>query len=203
MSAQATDATTRPRTRAPREQRRAQVLAAALGCFAEKGFHAATMDDLVRASGLSKGSLYWHFESKEAVFLALLDEFAAEFFADWDALEAGDTPTLEVLQTVGERAVEQLGSQAPLLCAWIEFFSHPLARERVASSYERSRDKITAALRRDVASGAVRDVCPEGMAVAFIAGIEGLFLQAMVDADFDARRHWPVLWDVLSRGIRP
>ena len=198
-----TEPATRQRTRAPREERRAQVLAAALGCFAAKGFHAATMDDLGRAAGLSKGSLYWHFESKEAVFLALFDEFAAEFFADWDALAAGDAPALDVLRAVGEKAVAELGSQGALLRAWIEFFSHPQARERLASVYARSRAKIAAALRRDIARGAIRDVPPEGAAAALIAAIEGLFLQAMVDANFDVRRHWPALWDVVSRGIRP
>ena len=74
----------RPRTRRPAEERRAQILEAALQCFASKGFHTATMDDLVRASGLSKGSLYWHFESKEQVFLALFDAFAESGFAEWE-----------------------------------------------------------------------------------------------------------------------
>ena len=40
------------------------------------------MDDLVRASGLSKGSLYWHFHSKEEVFTALFDSFVAELYGE-------------------------------------------------------------------------------------------------------------------------
>jgi AcrR family transcriptional regulator len=45
------------------------------------------MDDLVRTSGLSKGTLYWHFSSKEEVFLALFDRFVEEFFDVWSRLE--------------------------------------------------------------------------------------------------------------------
>ena len=43
---------------ASKEERRAQILQAALTCFARKGYHLTTMDDIVAESGLSKGSLY-------------------------------------------------------------------------------------------------------------------------------------------------
>jgi AcrR family transcriptional regulator len=45
--------------------------------FAGKGYHRASVDDIVRASATSKGAVYHHFETKEAVFLALVDDFAA------------------------------------------------------------------------------------------------------------------------------
>ena len=62
-----------PRRHAPRAVRRAQILDAAQRCFARCGYHRATMDDLADAAGLSKGSLYWHFHSKEQLLLALFD----------------------------------------------------------------------------------------------------------------------------------
>jgi AcrR family transcriptional regulator len=95
----------RARRRAPPEERRAQILEAALQCFASKGYHSATMDDLVRASGLSKGSLYWHFQSKEEVLLALFDAFAAEIFAAWEAAAEEDHDSLELLRREGEIAI--------------------------------------------------------------------------------------------------
>ena len=53
------------RRHASPEVRRAQILDAAQTCLARSGYHLTTMDDVVRESGLSKGSLYWHFDSKE------------------------------------------------------------------------------------------------------------------------------------------
>jgi len=44
--------------------------------FAEKGYHRAVVDDIVRASQTSKGAVYHHFPNKEALFLALVDEFS-------------------------------------------------------------------------------------------------------------------------------
>ena len=56
---------------------RDKILQAALQVFAEKGYHRAVVDDIVRASRTSKGAVYHHFPNKEALFLALVDEFAA------------------------------------------------------------------------------------------------------------------------------
>lgn len=53
-----------------------RILSAALEVFAGKGYHRAIVDDIVRASGTSKGAVYHHFPNKEAVFLALVDDFA-------------------------------------------------------------------------------------------------------------------------------
>src|SRR5512132_2124662 len=60
---------------------RARILDAALEVFARKGYHRAIVDDIVRASRTSKGAVYHHFPNKEAVFLALVDEFSARLAA--------------------------------------------------------------------------------------------------------------------------
>jgi AcrR family transcriptional regulator len=56
---------------------RDRILHAALAVFARKGYHRAVVDDIVRASRTSKGAVYHHFPKKEALFLALVDEFSA------------------------------------------------------------------------------------------------------------------------------
>ncbi len=59
--------------RLPRDQRRAQLLEAANDVFTSKGYHAAAMDDIAEAAGVSKPVLYQHFPSKLDLYLALLD----------------------------------------------------------------------------------------------------------------------------------
>jgi AcrR family transcriptional regulator len=56
---------------------RERILHAALRVFAQKGYHRAAVDDIVAASGTSKGAVYHHFPNKEALFLALVDDLAA------------------------------------------------------------------------------------------------------------------------------
>ena len=60
---------------------RDRILDAALSVFAGKGYHRATVDDIVRASATSKGAVYHHFASKEAVFVALVDDFTERLAA--------------------------------------------------------------------------------------------------------------------------
>lgn len=47
---------------------------AALGLFTERGFHTTSVDDIATAAGISRATLYQYFESKEAVFVELMDE---------------------------------------------------------------------------------------------------------------------------------
>jgi AcrR family transcriptional regulator len=55
---------------------RDRILQAALQIFAEKGYHGAAVDDIVRRSATSKGAVYHHFPNKEALFLALVGELS-------------------------------------------------------------------------------------------------------------------------------
>ena len=59
--------------RLPRDQRRAQLLDAANEVFTTRGYHAAAMDEIAAAAGISKPVLYQHFDSKLDLYLALLD----------------------------------------------------------------------------------------------------------------------------------
>src|SRR5205814_3901574 len=67
----------RPRgTRLPRRARRNQLLGAAQEVFVAQGYHAAAMDDIADAAGVSKPVLYQHFPGKLDLYLALLDQHA-------------------------------------------------------------------------------------------------------------------------------
>ncbi len=62
---------------ADKASRRQDILAAAKEVFAEKGYHATTIADIARAAGLSYGSIYWYYESKETLFHELMSAEAA------------------------------------------------------------------------------------------------------------------------------
>jgi AcrR family transcriptional regulator len=57
-----------------KERRREVILAAAKRVFAKKGYHATTMGDVAKAARISYGSVYWYFDSKDALFHALMDD---------------------------------------------------------------------------------------------------------------------------------
>jgi AcrR family transcriptional regulator len=192
------------RRHAPAVERRAQIVEAALGCFSARGYHATTMDDLVAASGLSKGSLYWHFESKEEVFLALFDHLAEEIFGRFEqAAAAGQSDVVALLQRELEIFLARFGSERRLLLAWAEFLSHPRGRERMAGIYRVSRQKLAALIRLGIERGELRALPPESVAAALNGTVEALVLQSLVDPDFDPGEHVATLWEILRRGLAP
>jgi AcrR family transcriptional regulator len=95
--------------RAPRQDnRRAQLLDAAARLFRERGFHATSMRDIARAVGMLSGSIYYHFESKEEMLLAVyqegerriadaVDAAVAKETAPWRRLEAACAAHLRAL----------------------------------------------------------------------------------------------------------
>ena len=80
----------RARSEKAKDERRQALMAAALDEFFEKGFAATRMDDVAKRAGLSKGALYLYFDSKEAMFQALIESFAS--------------PSLELIERVTEEA---------------------------------------------------------------------------------------------------
>ncbi|MFE8702941.1 TetR/AcrR family transcriptional regulator [Cytobacillus sp. FJAT-54145] len=56
-----------------KNQRKKQILDSALACFSQKGYDVATIDDIVKHSGISKGSIYNYFKSKEEIYIDLLE----------------------------------------------------------------------------------------------------------------------------------
>jgi TetR/AcrR family fatty acid metabolism transcriptional regulator len=61
------------RSHRDKDATRQRILDAAEEVFAEKGYHGAVVDDIVRAADMSKGGFYFHFPNKQGIFLALME----------------------------------------------------------------------------------------------------------------------------------
>jgi len=72
-----------------RTARRDQIIAAAAECFARAGYHVTTMADIAETAGVSKGTPYLYFPGKEALFIALYEEWDCGLAARVDAAIGG------------------------------------------------------------------------------------------------------------------
>jgi AcrR family transcriptional regulator len=90
------------RKRIPGAERRTMILRAAAGLFAEHGYAATRLDDVAAAAGVTKPIVYRHFESKKALYLALLAKHESDLptFLERVGGELGDLPPEEVVRTV-------------------------------------------------------------------------------------------------------
>ena len=96
----------------PQRNLRQQILTGGSRTIYEKGFHAASVSDIAAASAVPKGSVYNHFDSKQALALEALDRYAAEFGLETlDAIEGSPLQALRdffarSVQTTTDRGVE-------------------------------------------------------------------------------------------------
>ena len=86
-----------PRTPKVVEDRREQILDAAMHAFAQKGFSRATNKDIAREAGITAGLIYHYFESKEALLRAILRRALSHPFAPFFASYRPGTPSRRVL----------------------------------------------------------------------------------------------------------
>ncbi len=70
---------------------RQRLLDAAEQVFAEKGYHGAVVDDIIRVSDSSKGGFYFHFPNKQGIFLALIDALVPKLASAVDRAIAGES----------------------------------------------------------------------------------------------------------------
>jgi TetR/AcrR family transcriptional regulator, transcriptional repressor of aconitase len=127
-----------------RASRRDQITAAALSCFAEKGFQRTSMADIIAASGLSAGAIYLHFESKQQIALAVGRQVLGRRLGDLDELSGGDLPDpISMLRVILGRMVDDLVDSRMLLQLWGEATSDPSMGALVSEIFTLLREGFT------------------------------------------------------------
>lgn len=92
---------------------------AALTCFLSTGYSGTSVDNIVKASGVSKGGIYWHFKSKEEIFLYMLEKWLDEHKKEIQSrLSPDDSATVKLNKFV-DFAVEK--AQSPVYALVHEF----------------------------------------------------------------------------------
>lgn len=87
--------------------------------FSQKGYAATSMEDITQASGSSKGSIYYHFKSKEKLFIFIVQTTADEWKEEWKQIELGCKTNTEKLYAISEHYVNDF--QNPLFKATEEY----------------------------------------------------------------------------------
>lgn len=86
-------------TDATKAARRAQIIEAAISCFLEKGYTNTSMSDIIKASGLSSGSIYSHFSGKEDILISAINERLNSVKELYDTFPGGAGPQ-DILETI-------------------------------------------------------------------------------------------------------
>jgi len=161
------------------------VLQAAAQVFAERGFAAASLDQVAAAAGFTKGAVYSNFGSKDELFLALMaDEVAGRVEVVEAALrQTSDLPG--ALAAVGaELSRRDPGWQLLFLEFWQRAVRDPEARRAFVTSRRDLRARVAGVVARFLAEHPVRTGWDaESLTVVLIALSNGLAVEALPDPD--------------------
>jgi AcrR family transcriptional regulator len=170
-----------------RAARRDQIIAAALACFARSGYHATTMADVATEAGVSKGTPYLYFESKEVLFLALHEEWDCGLAGRVDAAVAalpgaGRGSPRQVLQAVAAAVAAHVTEHSETCRVLMEARALAAHEPVIAAAVRASDSKTHEQLENLFTAGVAAGEWPPGTDPAlaarlFTAGLFGLMTQ--------------------------
>ena len=203
MSLQLNDPVSRPAAAADPRQR---ILEAAMRCFAESGFHGASMQEICAAASMSPGGVYRYFASKDAIIVAIaghVHDSNAAYFEQMTAQGA----TLHSFLEVGFACLKDL-TQGPASGLFCEVFAeaqrHPQIRVAFEDKCRQVRAMMRDVLARMQAEGAIEHTLDvDVVAIMLMAIGDGLLVRTRLDPDVTFEALWPGLKDLVLRMLRP
>jgi AcrR family transcriptional regulator len=182
------------------EKRRNQILDAATKVFVRLGFQHARMDDIVEESGLSKGTLYWYFKSKEDIINAILRRlFAGELENLQSLLQAEGTASERLVQLTNNRVIglKRMSSLVPII---FEFYAAAVhqqwVKQFINEYFGRFRTLLEELIQQGIDEGEFRHVNATQAAITLASLYEGLTLHWMMDPQ-------TVQWEILNENSIP
>ena len=196
-----------------KQARPGEILDAALNVFAEKGYAAARMEDIAQRAGVTKGTIYLYFRSKEDVFKSLA------------RMHVGDT-----LTSATEQALQYEGSLTDFLTMFFAIVTQnihhspavvlpkiiisesgnfpELAQFWRTEVIDKALAMLTGVVQKSIARGEIRDLPPDHLVRICVAPIVLSIIWRTVFAatdgtPFDYEKFFSLHFDVLMNGIKP
>ena len=166
-----------------------KIFEAALNLFTEKGYERTTMDDIIAAAQVSKGSIYWHFKSKMELFSELFEFWFESVLTEMNATMRSDKPPVERFRLLIEMTLVQwIEGQLDQVLAFMEFVNMALKdegfKQRMVRLYNTSSEGLAEVIQAGIDSGefGVRDA--RKCADSIISYLDGMMLRSLVDPSF-------------------
>lgn len=190
------------------EERISQILDAAMETFTERGFHKTRMSDIAATSGLSKGTLYWYFESKDSIILRLLERVFEPELKDFRILLTEQQPAPERLLFYVERAGDDMIKMLKWMPLVYDFIALAFRQESISKAiskyYKQNLEILVTLIQQGVNAGELQVDNARDAAIAFGSLIEGTaLLWLYAPDDIDIKSHLVSSANLLLSGMRP
>jgi len=169
------------------EKTRERILKAAEESFARDGYDATGVAGICEQAGVTKGAFYHHFPSKQALFLALLQDWLSRLDTGIETLRIG-APTVPqgLLHMAGltRFIFSEASGRLPIFLEFMTQASHDReVWQATVAPYRRYHDRFADIVRAGIAEGSLRPVDPDAAALTIVALAVGMLLQGLLDPE--------------------
>lgn len=132
----------------PAEKRRQQLLSSARQLFVKKGFRGTTTDEIARKARLTKGALYHHFECKEDILFALLEDLAMRYNRALEPLmDRRDISPVDILEALLKtHKSEELAEFRNLIDVWVQAIRIPRIMKSLEKRHKEFADVLAGSM---------------------------------------------------------
>jgi TetR/AcrR family transcriptional regulator len=202
----------RKATRIQRKNRKA-ILDAALAVFSAHGFRGSTIDRIAERAGLSKPNLLYYFPSKEAIYVAVLEDTLADWLEPLAALDAKGDPLQEIGRYIEAKLeMSRTRPEASRLFANEILHGAPAVGEFLAGPLKDLVDEKAAVISRWIDAGRIRPIDPRHLIMMIWAVTQHYAdfdaqVEAVLGPDATPKRRYEratqTVISVLLEGLRP
>ena len=188
-----------------REERRKQILDSALAVFSRKGFHASNVSDVAAHAGVSQGTIYWYFNSKEELFDAAIMAFFTDFGGEMTTvLQEGETAS-EKLRALARSMDDFVVNAQQVFGAFLGYWASSQDRQGSAQFWidllHGYTDGVQAIIEEGIKRGEFKKVDAGALVWAMAAAYDGLAAYLMFIPEIDVGRVSRVFMDTLLKGL--
>jgi AcrR family transcriptional regulator len=167
------------------EATRAHILTAAAAAFAEQGYDATGVAEICERAGVSKGAFYYHFQTKQALFLTLIDVWLHELNRALDQPYPDHDTVPDRILAMSGQFQDILTSRTQQLALIMEFWTQAsrdeAMRQAVLSHYRAFQQLFVDLIELGVAEGTLSPMDPASGGQVFLSLTSGLFFQGLLD----------------------
>jgi len=165
------------------EETRSKIISSAIKLFSTRGYNVASVDDICKDAGISKGAFYYHFGSKQGLFLALLNGWLQTIDNAIEASKAETVPeTFRQMTEAFPYIFQTAGEGLPMFLEfWLQASRDDKIWQASIAPYRRYHKHFTSLIKKGVEEGSFVEVNPELASRMIISTAMGLLLQSLLD----------------------
>lgn len=182
---------------------RDEILKSAIQLFSQKNYHAVTMIEISKGAGVSKGTLYWYFDSKEELFREIALAGLEYFYNEFEKIAQKDIKTddkiYQIICFVLITLVEHL-NMLDIFRNNVELISLEFKNE-IEKSHQKNIDVVADIIEQGINEGVIKSENPNDMAVMILSVLFTPQTKELVDDNSKIEKKVDFIYNFIMNGI--